>query len=119
MSPALMSPRYCFFEACLGSHSSDFTPQLLQLGLAKSQTSLVWIAAPLSGLIVQPVIGTISDSTTLRWGRRRPYIFGGAILVAVFLCILAWSTEIVSWLAWSEGVVSMRTVAMHKLADRE
>ncbi|KAI9791045.1 MAG: hypothetical protein M1833_001706, partial [Piccolia ochrophora] len=77
-----------------GFEMTYFTPYLLQLGLAKSQTSLVWIAAPLSGLIVQPLIGVASDSSTLRWGRRRPYMLVGAILVAVCLLTLAWASEI-------------------------
>jgi MFS family permease len=74
----------------------DFTPYLLQLGLAKSETALVWIAPPLSGLIVQPVVGTISDSSRLKWGRRRPYMLVSSILVAACLLTLAWAIEIVT-----------------------
>lgn len=73
-----------------------FEPHLLRLGLAKSQTSLVWIAPPLSGLIVQPVIGVWSDSSQLRWGRRRPFMLLFSILVALFLIGLAWASEIVA-----------------------
>ena len=74
---------------------ADFEPHLLKLGLAKSQTSLVWIAPPLSGLIVQPIVGVVSDSSRLKWGRRRPFMLLFSALVAVFLLVLAWAEEIV------------------------
>ena len=84
----------------------DFTPYLLQLGLEKSQTSLVWIAPPLSGLIVQPIVGIVSDSSTLRWGRRRPYMLICALLVALHLLILGWASETVGLFATNEALVS-------------
>ncbi len=44
----------------------------------------LWVAAPLTGLLVQPVIGHMSDRTWLgRLGRRRPYFFAGALLAAL------------------------------------
>ncbi|KAI9842296.1 MAG: hypothetical protein M1837_007366 [Sclerophora amabilis] len=73
------------------------TPYLLQLGLTKSKTSLVWIAGPLSGLIMQPVIGVFSDRSKSKWGRRRPFMVGGAILVAICLLVLGWTAEIVGY----------------------
>ncbi|KAL1868694.1 hypothetical protein Daus18300_005828 [Diaporthe australafricana] len=74
------------------------TPYLLNLGLTKSQTSVVWIAGPLSGIITQPIVGVLADSNKSRWGRRRPYIFVGTIIVAASLLVLGWTREIVSWL---------------------
>lgn len=94
----------------------DFTPYLLKLGLAKSQTSLVWIAPPLSGLIVQPIIGTISDSSKSRWGRRRPYMLACSLLVAVFLLTLAWASEIVGVFIRDETLVGIyRLGSKHRL----
>ena len=84
---------------------ADFEPHLLKLGLAKSQTSLVWIAPPLSGLIVQPIIGVLSDSSQLKWGRRRPYMLLFSILVALFFIMLAWASEIVGVLIGDEAMV--------------
>ncbi|QVM09373.1 hypothetical protein D8B26_004033 [Coccidioides posadasii str. Silveira] len=72
------------------------TPYLLQLGLTKSRTSLVWIAGPLSGLIMQPLVGVIADRSTSKWGRRRPFMIGGSLVVALCLFVLGWTTEIVS-----------------------
>lgn len=72
------------------------TPYLLALGLTKSQTSLVWIAGPLSGLIVQPIVGVMADSTRSKWGRRRPYIVVGSVIVAGGLITLGWTKELTS-----------------------
>lgn len=72
------------------------TPYLLNLGLTKSQTSLVWIAGPLSGIITQPVVGVLADSNRSKWGRRRPYIVVGTAIVAAALLTLGWTKEIVS-----------------------
>ncbi|KAI9894661.1 MAG: hypothetical protein M1814_002017 [Vezdaea aestivalis] len=80
------------------------TPYLLQLGLSKSKTSLVWIAGPLSGLIMQPVVGVIADSSRSKWGRRRPFMVGGAGVVAVFLIVMSWAKEIVELVAGSSDV---------------
>lgn len=73
----------------------DCTPYLLQLGLTKSKTSLVWIAGPLSGLIIQPLIGVIADRSRSKWGRRRPFMIFGSFVVAFCLVVLGWTAEIV------------------------
>ena len=79
------------------------TPYLLQLGLSKSATSLVWIAGPLSGLIMQPVVGVIADNSTSRWGRRRPFMIGGTVVVCICLLILGWTKEIVGIFAHEQS----------------
>ncbi|OLN94318.1 General alpha-glucoside permease 2, partial [Colletotrichum chlorophyti] len=71
------------------------TPYLLNLGLTKSNTSLVWIAGPLSGLVVQPIVGAIADGSKSKWGRRRPFIVMGSIIVAFSLLTLGFTREIV------------------------
>ncbi|KAJ5769336.1 hypothetical protein N7520_003895 [Penicillium odoratum] len=65
------------------------------LGLTKSKTSLVWIAGPLSGLIIQPLIGVIADRSRSKWGRRRPFMVIGSFVVALCLIVLGWTAEIV------------------------
>src|ERR1700712_2383330 len=51
--------------------------------------SWLWVAAPLTGLLVQPVIGHMSDRTWLgRLGRRRPYFLTGAIMAAVAVLVM-------------------------------
>ena len=49
---------------------------------------LFWIVAPLTGLIVQPIIGHYSDRTWTRWGRRRPYFLTGALLASLGLVLM-------------------------------
>ncbi|SPO00925.1 related to sucrose transporter SUT1D [Cephalotrichum gorgonifer] len=63
--------------------------------LTKSGTSLVWIAGPVSGLIVQPIIGTIADKSTSRFGRRRPFMVAGSVIVATNLLLLGFTREFV------------------------
>src|SRR5258708_28258255 len=52
------------------------------LGADLEQIPIMWIAAPLTGLLVQPVIGYFSDRTWTRLGRRKPYFVAGAVLAA-------------------------------------
>ncbi len=58
------------------------------LGAAVDEIPILWVAAPLTGLIVQPIIGYMSDRTWNRFGRRRPYFLVGAILASVALFIM-------------------------------
>jgi solute carrier family 45 protein 1/2/4 len=75
----------------------DCTPYLLALGLTKSRTSLVWIAGPLSGLMMQPIVGVIADRSTSKYGRRRPFMVIGSVVVAACLLVLGWTKEIVGY----------------------
>ncbi|PCJ98869.1 MAG: MFS transporter [Flavobacteriaceae bacterium] len=68
------------------------------LGAEKDAIPLLWIAAPLTGLLVQPVVGYLSDRTwSVRWGRRRPYFLIGAILSSLALLFVPHSP--VLWVA--------------------
>lgn len=58
------------------------------LGAEVDQIPVLWIAAPLTGLIVQPIIGYCSDRTWNRFGRRRPYFFAGAVLATIALLVM-------------------------------
>ncbi|MGQ4827932.1 MFS transporter, partial [Enterococcus faecalis] len=55
------------------------------LGTPLDNLGLMWVAAPLTGLIVQPIIGYYSDRTWGPLGRRRPYFLAGAILCTLAL----------------------------------
>jgi len=92
------------------------TPYLLELGLTKSRISLVWIAGPLSGLIMQPIVGVISDRSTSRWGRRRPYMVGGTVLVALFLLLLGWTKEVVKFFITDAEAVKSYTIILAVLS---
>ena len=67
------------------------------LGARADQIPILWLAAPLTGLIVQPIIGHASDHTWGRLGRRRPYFLTGAILSSVALILMPRSS--VLWMA--------------------
>lgn len=56
----------------------------------------------MSGLIVQPIVGVIADESTARWGRRRPFIVAGSIVVALSLLVLGFTREIVG-VVWGQG----------------
>ena len=58
------------------------------LGVEVDSLAILWIAAPLTGLIVQPIIGHLSDNTWGRFGRRRPYFLFGAILATIALFLM-------------------------------
>lgn len=78
-----------------GLEQTYCTPYLLSLGMSKSTTSAVWIAGPLSGLLVQPIIGALADRCTSRFGRRRPFMVGGSVVTSFCLILLGWTKEIV------------------------
>ena len=67
------------------------------LGARADQIPILWLAAPLTGLIVQPIIGHASDRTWGRLGRRRPYFLAGAILSSVALILMPMSSAL--WMA--------------------
>ena len=58
------------------------------LGASVENIPILWIAAPVTGLLVQPIIGYFSDRTWNRLGRRRPYFLGGAILASLALIVM-------------------------------
>jgi maltose/moltooligosaccharide transporter len=68
------------------------------LGAGKDDIPLLWIAAPLTGLLVQPIIGYMSDKTwSVKWGRRKPYFLVGAILSSLALFFVPHSPAL--WVA--------------------
>ena len=70
-----------------------------RLGAKPDEVPLLWLAAPVTGLIVQPIVGALSDRTWGRLGRRRPYFLTGAILASIALFIMPTSTSL--WMAAS------------------
>jgi maltose/moltooligosaccharide transporter len=67
------------------------------LGAKPEQVPILWLAGPVTGLIVQPIIGSMSDRTWNRLGRRRPYFLTGAILASIALFFMPDSS--VLWMA--------------------
>src|SRR5919206_1442538 len=69
-----------------GLTQSAVNPLFLLIGAKPDQLPILNLAGPITGLVIQPLIGAISDRTwSPRWGRRRPFVTGGAILCAIIL----------------------------------
>ena len=71
-----------------GLQMANMSPIYEYLGAKPDQIPILWLAAPLTGLIVQPLIGHASDRTWGRLGRRRPYFLTGAILSSLALILM-------------------------------
>ena len=68
--------------------SANISSIFTALGADPHSLSFFWILPPLMGMIVQPIIGTLSDKTWTRYGRRIPYLFVGAVLAVAVMCLL-------------------------------
>src|SRR5919204_1457987 len=68
-----------------------------KLGARPDEVPLLWLAAPVTGLLVQPIVGALSDRTWGPLGRRRPYFLTGAILASIALFIMPTSSAL--WMA--------------------
>ncbi|THV08418.1 MFS general substrate transporter [Dendrothele bispora CBS 962.96] len=79
------------------------TPFLLSLGISEQLTSLVWLAGPISGLIAQPVIGAISDSSTSKY-RRRYWIVLATVVLVLSTFILAYCEALAAFFVDLVGV---------------
>ncbi|MCX2575112.1 MFS transporter [Pedobacter sandarakinus] len=80
-----------------GLQQTNMTPIYAYLGADASQIPLLNLAGPMTGLIIQPIIGAMSDKTTSRFGRRRPYFLIGAIICSICLFAMPYSSTI--WMA--------------------
>ncbi|KAI0340319.1 MFS general substrate transporter [Trametopsis cervina] len=72
------------------------TPYLLSLGLTKSAVAMVFLAGPISGLVVQPLIGVLADKSRSRFGRRRPYMLTGVIICTTAMVLLGFTRQFAS-----------------------
>jgi len=78
---------------------SLLTPYVQQLGIPHAWASIIWLCGPLSGLLVQPLVGHLSDRCTSRFGRRRPFILGGAVSIVISVLIIGHAAD----LGWKFG----------------
>ncbi len=68
--------------------SANISRIFATLGADPHKLSYFWILPPLMGIIVQPIVGTLSDKTWTRFGRRIPYLFVGAAVAVLVMCLL-------------------------------
>ncbi|AXA92268.1 MFS transporter [Massilia sp. YMA4] len=74
-----------------GLQQSSMSPIYKYLGADEATLPLLWLAGPVTGLLVQPVVGALSDRTVTRWGRRTPYFLIGALLCSLGLLCMPFS----------------------------
>jgi maltose/moltooligosaccharide transporter len=80
-----------------GLQLANMSPIYKYLHAEESSLPYLWLAGPITGLIIQPIIGSMSDRTWNRLGRRRPYFLVGAILASVALFFMPNSSAV--WMA--------------------
>lgn len=68
--------------------SANISRIFATLGADPHSLSFFWILPPLMGMIIQPLVGTWSDKTWCRWGRRKPYLYIGALVAVVVMALL-------------------------------
>src|SRR5471032_1864885 len=80
-----------------GLQQSSMSPIYNYLGANEASLPLLWLAGPMTGLLVQPIIGAMSDRTLTRYGRRTPYFLVGAVLCSIALLWMPFSPAL--WMA--------------------
>lgn len=87
-SPIWTSIGFIGIQFAWALQMGQMSPLLERLGSEPWLTSLIWAAGPVTGVFVQPIVGVLSDRHQSAWGRRRPFIVGGALLVATSLLLM-------------------------------
>lgn len=110
-APVTRKPRLTFWQILnmnvgffgiqfsFGLQQSNMSPIYKYLGAHDASLPYLWLAGPITGLIVQPLIGALSDRTVTRLGRRTPYFLIGALICSV--CLLAMPLSPALWIAAS------------------
>ena len=93
-----MNVGFLGIQYSFGLQQTAINPIFLFLGASEDMLPILNIAGPVTGLIVQPIIGALSDKTwSLKWGRRKPYFLIGALLGSI--CLFAFPHSPVLWFA--------------------
>jgi maltose/moltooligosaccharide transporter len=95
----ILNMNFGFFgiQYSFGLQQTNMSPIYSYLGADAENLPFLWLAGPMTGLIVQPIIGAMSDKTLSSWGRRRPYFLVGAIFCSLCLFAMPYSSEL--WMA--------------------
>lgn len=92
-----MSLGYLGIQVAWGLQVANISALFEFLGARSQQLPLLWIAAPMSGFLIQPLVGYWSDRTNMSLGRRRPYFLIGALFSIIALVLIPESTQL--WFA--------------------
>ena len=92
----ILNMNFGFFglQYSFGLQQANMSPIYSYLGAQESNLPLLWLAGPMTGLLVQPIIGAMSDRTITPWGRRTPYFLIGAIFCSLSLLIMPFSSAV-------------------------
>jgi maltose/moltooligosaccharide transporter len=99
MRIAEMNLGFLGLQFSFGLQQANMTPIYRYLGADEATMPLLWLAGPMTGLVVQPIIGALSDRTVTRIGRRTPYFLIGAVLCSLSLLLMPYSPAL--WVAAS------------------
>src|SRR6186997_2672848 len=77
-----------------GLQLANMSPIYKYLHAEASSLPYLWLAGPITGLLIQPIIGSMGDRTWNRLGRRRPYFLTGAILASLALFVMPDSSAV-------------------------
>nr|GEU80547.1 sucrose transport protein SUC4-like [Tanacetum cinerariifolium] len=77
---------------------SLLTPYVQELGVPHAWSSIIWLCGPLSGFFVQPLAGHMSDRSTSKYGRRRPFIVVGCGMIILSVILIGFAADIGGWL---------------------
>jgi maltose/moltooligosaccharide transporter len=108
-----MSVGFFGIQFAFGLQNANVSRIFQTLGAKIEDIPILWIAAPLTGLIIQPIIGHMSDKTWLgKWGRRRPYFMTGALCASLALFVFPsvsalWVAAVMLWLLDASINISM------------
>ena len=89
-----MNVGFLGLQFSFGLQQSNMSPIYSYLGADEASLPLLWLAGPLTGLLVQPIVGAMSDRTVSRWGRRTPYFLIGAVLCSLSLFAMPFSSAL-------------------------
>ena len=92
-----MSAGFLGIQVGWGMQMGNMSAIYEYLGAEPDQIPLLWLAAPMTGFFIQPIIGYMSDRTWGKWGRRKPYFTTGAILATIALLLMPHSSAL--WMA--------------------
>ena len=92
-----MNVGFLGLQFSFGLQQSNMSPIYAYLGAEEAALPLLYLAGPMTGLLVQPIVGALSDRTLSRWGRRTPYFLIGAVLCSLALLAMPYSSAL--WMA--------------------
>jgi maltose/moltooligosaccharide transporter len=97
----IINMNFGFFglQYSFGLQQNSMSPIYKYLGANEAELPYLWLAGPMTGLIVQPIIGAMSDKTITKWGRRTPYFLIGAVICSLGLFFMPYSKTL--WMAAS------------------